>query len=141
MQVLQGARGYYTYIDPLKRRFYYDPVEDTWFSMNMITLMTQALEESDHFQRIELKERAWREGQLRGHPFLAPDGEYWCFSKLIAGKSECWEKWQKEAEQWEKRGIPNEHHGLRLDGRMAKTKKDAEDMVVHGHYQLRACVT
>ena len=136
----KDARGFYSYADPLNRRFYYNSEKDEWTRLDVITMSTEAVQESDHYQRIELNERGWQEGQLRRHPFLAPDGEYWCFSPRTGDHGESnWEQWQKKSAKWERRRIPHGQHGVRFQaGRMADLQMQAEELVLKGHSKLHA---
>jgi hypothetical protein len=83
-------RGVINFVDPQGRWYFH--WHDTWWVWKETTY--HQISEEEQFQRIELKERTWQEGEIRGHPFIAPDGE--CWWRHEAG----WWKWLRKTGSW-----------------------------------------
>jgi len=114
--------GLYNFVDPMQRRFYYE--EGRW--LMGWSEVSYEIKGRNHFQRIEVNERTWEAGKIRGFPFLAPDGDYWYYDQY---KNQ-WEHWLMEEGIWVE---GTRCHGLRLSVDMRKKMANARKLMDEGH--------
>ena len=114
-------RGVINFVDPQGRWYFH--WHDTWWVWKETTY--HQISEEEQFQRIELKERTWQEGEIRGHPFIAPDGE--CWWRHEAG----WWKWLRRTGSWE--------HVMQLEqleppwSKRCRRDRSIQDLIECGH--------